>query len=130
MMFLAETIQVDVQLLTFGAGFVVPLLVGVLSRAKAPQGVKVALNLGLSTVAGALATAIEAEGVISPSDWATGIVMTWLVSTVSYYGLWKPSGVEPAIQRGTRSFGAGVPKIVTSEGPPRRRNRPLRADRR
>lgn len=109
-MFLLATnhiLQLDVQFLNFAVGVLIPLLVGLLTKLEAPSGLKAVLNLALSAVGGALATAIAAEGNVVLEEWVVGIGMTWLASIVSYSGLWVPTGAAPKVQEATRDFGIG-----------------------
>jgi hypothetical protein len=100
-------VEVDVSALNFVAGLVVPLLVALLAKWHAPSGLKSVLNLLLSAIAGAVTIAIQADGKIVPSEWITGMGMTWLTSIVSYYGLWKPTNVASVVGLKTRNVGVG-----------------------
>ncbi len=103
----ATVVNLDVQALAFAAGVGVPILVGVVTRSNASSGFKAVLNFLLSAVAGALAVAIEAEGVVDVGSVVLGIGSVWVVSVATYYGLLKPTGVSGAVQRSTASFGVG-----------------------
>lgn len=113
-----EAIQVDLSLLNFVVGFVIPLLVGLITKLRASSGLKASMNLALSVVGGAIVTVIEADGTIE--DWKqflTGIVMTWLISQTSYTGLWKPNGVSAKVQEATANTGLGSPNLEVAVAP-------------
>lgn len=96
---LAQTISILV-------GFVIPLLVGLLSRLNASRHLKAVLNFALSALAAALSGIIPDQ----PFYWSGFVVtfaLTWATSVASYYGLLKPSGVAGSVAEKTSSFGIG-----------------------
>lgn len=98
--------QFDVQILTVISGVFIPLLVGLVSKQITHSGVKAVLNALLSTAAGTLAVLIETGGEVSDVKiWIFNIALTWVISIATYYGLWKPTGVAPAVQDATKGFG-------------------------
>lgn len=110
-------IHLNPTVLTYASGFLVPLAVGVLTKLHASKGLKAVLNLVLSAIAGGLAVALTSNGDVQLSTWLAGIAQTFVVSIASYYGLWKPTGVAPAVQQGTATLGIG------SSTPPPAQNR-------
>lgn len=100
-------IHLNPTVLTYASGFLVPLAVGALTKIHASRGLKAVLNLVLSAIAGGLAVAITSNGDVQLSTWIAGITQTFVVSIASYYGLWKPTGVAPAVQQGTATLGIG-----------------------
>jgi len=87
------------------SGVIVPILVALLTKMRAPSSVKAVVNAFLSAVAGALATVI-------PGDWqwkpfAVAALSTWAVSVATYFGLWKPTGVSATVQQATTNVGLG-----------------------
>lgn len=109
--------QLDVQTLTI-LGWMIPLVVGVVTKKWANAGVKAVTNLALSAVVGGIAVATEANGHVMLKTWLFNIVATFLQSIVAYYGLWKPTGAAPALQEATASFGlgSGQPEPVNGNG--------------
>lgn len=93
------------QTISILVGFVIPLLVGLLSRLNAPRHVKAILNFALSAAAAAL------SGIIPDQFYWSGFIvtfaLTWATSIASYYGLLKPSGVAGSVAEKTASFGIG-----------------------
>lgn len=132
---LAAAVVVGVAYLNFVVGFIIPLLTGFLTKAKAPSWFKAVMNLGLSAVAGAVTTAIAAEGKVEVKTWVTGIMVTWAMSWASYTGWWKPSGVAEAVQQTGLQVGPEVPVVedppsdVPDEAPPRATPRPRKRTR-
>lgn len=95
----------DATLIATLVGVVVPLLVGVVTKLKAAAGVKAFLNAGLCGLGGLVATVVPETFTWRAFlvKWATA----WVVSVATYYGLWKPSGVAPAVQQSTAGVGVG-----------------------
>lgn len=86
------------------SGVIIPLLVGLLTKLNASSGVKAIFNFGLSALTAVLAT------VTDTFEWKALLVnfgLTWAVSVATYYGLWCPTGVAPAVQEATPDFGIG-----------------------
>lgn len=97
---------VDLALLTFLLAVAVPILVGALTKLDLSGGVKGFINLVLSAVAGAIATAIDGGGVFTETALlAAGEAL--IVSVAVYYGLLKPSETYQAFLRRTAQFGIG-----------------------
>lgn len=95
----------DAALLATLAGVVVPLLVGIVTKMAAPAGLKAIVNAALTALGGLVATIVPGAFRWHPflASWATA----WVVSVATYYGLWKPTGVAPAIHSSTGTVGLG-----------------------
>jgi hypothetical protein len=95
----------DAALLATLAGVLVPLLVGIVTKLDAPAGLKAMVNAALSALGGLVATLVPGDFAWHPflASWATAGV----VSVATYYGLWKPAGVAPALQQSTATVGVG-----------------------
>jgi small basic protein len=95
----------DAALLATLAGLLVPLLVGIVTKTTAPAGLKAMINAALSALGGLVATVVPGAFHWHPflASWATA----WVVSIATYYGLWKPTGVAPAIHQSTGTVGVG-----------------------
>lgn len=105
-----EVIQVDVVALSFVVGVVIPMIVGLVTKARASSALKAILNALLSAVAGYAIVAIKADGAIDLYAALIGIGMTWVTSVGTHTGLLKPAGVtgaDGAIQRSTANVGLG-----------------------
>jgi len=89
-------------------GLILPILVAALTKIDAKPAVKAVVNGLLAAVAGWIATVIPGQ----PITWqqaVTTIGIAWVASTASYFGLWKPTGVEGAVAQATSTFGVGSP---------------------
>jgi hypothetical protein len=102
-----QVIQVDVTVLTFALGTVIPLLVGLVTKLTATAQLKSILNLVISVAAGVLAVWIQAGGTITLMMLATAAFTTYMASQVTYHGLWKPTGAVDAISAATPNLGLG-----------------------
>lgn len=99
-------LKLDPRLLQLGSGIVIPLVVGWLTHLHASSKLKAILNFVLSAVAGGLSVAFASNGTVLLSTWVFGILQTFITSIVSYYGLWKPTGVAGSVQQGGLGIGA------------------------
>lgn len=105
---LANTvIQVDMAVLAFLAGTVIPLLTAVVTRSQATSGLKAVVNLVLSMAAGGVAFLVANNGQGGVLELIASIVAVYLASGVSYQNLWKPTGVTNATSSATNRFGLG-----------------------
>lgn len=103
-----QTVEVALdaaQVIGVLTGFLIPLLVGLLSKWRAPRWVKSVLNLGLSALSATLASVIPAE--FSWAAFGLTFAATWATSIASYYGLLKPTGTAQAVQLRTANVGIG-----------------------
>lgn len=87
-------------------GLFVPVLVALLTKLNASKTVKIVTNAGLSAIAGYLSTLMPGQSV-SWKDAAITISIAWAISTCSYLGLWKHSGITDQIAEVTPNFGLG-----------------------
>lgn len=86
-------------------GVLLPLLVGLVTKAQAPARVKVVANLVASALAGLLLNALNDAGVavLSVEGVATWLQQT-VISVATYLGVWKPLDV-PARLAPSRGVG-------------------------
>jgi len=95
----------DTQMIGIVGGVLVPIIVGIIAKLNAPSGLKAILNAALSAL-----TSVLAQIIPGSFQWRPFIVtwaLTWVVSVATYYGLWKPTGIAPAVQNSTSSVGIG-----------------------
>lgn len=100
-------IEVDVTVLTFVAGSILPLLTGLLTKLKASSKVKSLMNLGLSLVGGAVAYLVAHNGQADFQSLFMAVGTVYLASGTSYNNLWKPTGVAERVQNATANIGVG-----------------------
>lgn len=111
---LETVIQVDVTVLAFLAGTVIPLLTALVTKLQASSRVKAIVNLVLSLLAGSVAHLVAHDGQSNWMNLVTAMVAVYLASGVSYQNFWKPTGTSVAVQEKTSSVGLGY--RVTHEG--------------
>lgn len=108
LVYAATVLKVNATALNFIVGAIIPLAVALLAKWHASATLKAILNLGLSAVGGAVVTLAAAGGQTDDLwTWVLNIGITWLMSIVSYYGLWKPTGTAPALGTATAQVGIG-----------------------
>lgn len=113
-MLLALHVTIDVATISFVAGTLIPILVALVTRQSASPGIKAAVNLLLSIVAGALSAVVaSATGEVATLEvgsFVTSIGTAWITSIATHYGLLKPTGVTGTagvVQRNTANVGIG-----------------------
>ncbi len=90
-------------------GIAVPLVVAVLARSTAPRWLKTVANFVLTVIVGFVAPIIAGQGVPANfTEFFNSLINAFVVNIVAYYGLLKPAGITPAIQRATSNFGIGT----------------------
>jgi hypothetical protein len=109
----STTAQLDTRLLAMLAAAFVPLLVNLVTKTTASDGLKSVVNI----VAVALTSVLAIW--INPTDQPVTIwlvVNTFLLSLVTsfsaYKGVWKPTGVSGTVAAKTASVGLGSPPVV------------------
>lgn len=94
------------QLISVGAGSVVPLAVALLAKLQAPRQVKSILNVLLTTLAGAVTT-VAVSNDTTVAAYLTDIALAWFASVAGYLGFHKPTGLAGLVAFKTRRFGFG-----------------------
>lgn len=93
------------------SALVLPLLVGLVTKAEAARKVRSVLLLTLASLSTLLTRATLDDGsAVLTQGLVWDVAVTWVVAVASYYGLWKPSGVSPAINDRTSEFGVTIAK--------------------
>lgn len=99
--------ELDSTIVTMLSGVVIPILVGIIFKLRAPSAVKALGHLFLSIVAGLLNTAIFLDGVaIISRESAVNAALSYVMGVAAYYGLLQHT-VSPTINRNTAEFGIG-----------------------
>ncbi len=102
---------IEAQTVQLILGVILPLIVGVVTKANASKSVKALVLLILSLIGTTLSGAIGDDGAaVFSQEMLSGIVQTWVVAIATYYGLWKPSGASAVINTKTADFGLGKKK--------------------
>lgn len=109
-------VLLDAQTISLLCGLAIPLLVGLLTKVNAADGLKAVLNALLSALAGVLA-AFTQTGLAEPDlkTVVVSVLSTWVVSVATYYGVWKPTGVAGTVAAKTPRFGFGSPPDLETE---------------
>lgn len=105
-------IELDVLTLSLLVGTVVPLLVALVTKARASSTVKGVANLVLSFLAGGLAYLAANEGSAPWQEVAGAGLGAWTLSGVAFHNLWKPLGTTEAVADATAGVGVGKPRMV------------------
>lgn len=127
----STTYEIDVLTVARLCGLLVPLLVGVITKRYASDGLKGVLNLLLSAVSASVGTVLAANhpGDLSIADFFNSIVNAFVTSIITYYGFWKPTGIAGTVAEKTKGLpGFGKePQMETAdkgkEDPPAPRKR-------
>jgi hypothetical protein len=77
---------------------VLPILVGLLSKASWPGWVRGVLLLFLSAVKSVFESYLGAGDAFDPSRVIMGAAITFMVAVAAYFGVWRGSGVAVAAQ--------------------------------
>lgn len=96
-------------------GLLVPLIVGVISKRTANQGLKSVLNLLVSAIVGSLAYLAAADGGFDFGNFVEQTANAFLSSIVAYYGFLKPTGVAGVVANKTAGFGLGQPDLTAND---------------
>jgi hypothetical protein len=123
--------EIDVLTVARLCGLLVPLLVGVITKRYASDGLKGVLNLLLSAVSASVGTVLAANhpGDLSIADFFNSTVNAFVTSIITYYGFWKPTGIAGTVAEKTKGLpGFGKePALETAdkgkEDPPAPRKR-------
>lgn len=100
------SITLDLATWAFLGGTIVPILVGLLTKLRAPSAVKGTVNLVLSAIAGLIATAQVTDGVLT-KEAIVAVFLSLIASTATYHGVLKPVGVTGGVQKATAQVGIG-----------------------
>lgn len=101
---MTEGIVLDIATWSLIASLVIPLLVGVVTKEVASQGLKATLLALFSAANGVVSSAIQNEGLLTQATF-TAAVVSFVVSVATYYGYLKPTGVAPAVAEKTSDVG-------------------------
>lgn len=88
-------VTVDLALLAFVGGTLVPALVALVARRRAHPAVKGGLNFVLALAAGLVAAAQAADGVVS-KEGAVAVLFSVVTAQAMHLGLLKPFGITGA----------------------------------
>ena len=101
------TFHLNVALLSFITGSVIPLLVALVTKLNARSHIKAIANVVLSVVAGTVAYLVEHNGAANATQLVGAVIAAYLASGVTYQNFWKPTGVAPKVAAATPNAGLG-----------------------
>jgi hypothetical protein len=81
---------------------ILPLVVGLVTTRATPSAAKAMLLAGLNILSTGLTDllfAINTDAEFDLGNWLVAAITSFATSAATYYGLWKPTGVAPALQR-------------------------------
>lgn len=107
-------IELDVLTLALLTGTVIPVLVGLVTKAEASSTVKGVANIVLSFAGGALTFLATNSGSAPWQEVASAGLATWVVSGTAFHNLLKPVGVIDLVEQKTGTFGVGKVKPARS----------------
>lgn len=96
-------------------GVLVPLLVALVTKKVASQGLKGVINLFLSAVAGSTAYLIAHDGGYNFEGFFNQTLDAFIASITAYYGLIKPTGLAGTVAEKTANFGLGSPPTMETD---------------
>lgn len=117
------TVHVDVEVLDGIAAFVIPLLVGIVTKFVAPSMLRSALLAVFAVAAVAVTNAIAAGGDLDVDSLFVQAVVVFAGAFGIHKGLLENVGVAPAVRVATGSIGVGKGRTL----PPEWREKALRA---
>lgn len=104
---------VDITSIAVIISFFIPLLVSVLAKKTASDGLKAVINLVATAIASAVALWLNPHD--GPITWALALntfFFSLAASLVSYKGVLKPTGIAGSVANATAGFGLGSPPTL------------------
>lgn len=118
-----QSVTLDLGLLSKLVGVLLPLLVGLVTKKRAPAWLKAVLLALLAAVAGVITDAISNGGTIVVKQAIDAGLTAWVLGVGSYYGLHKPAGIAAAVQNVAPNVGIGAASPPPEARPPAPRQR-------
>ena len=103
-----RVLEVDLTVLNFLIGSVIPLLTALLTKFSASSTIKAVFSLGLSIGVGVVNTLVAADGKASIGVLAASAITVYLAHGVSYNNLLKPTGLAGSVKNVAPNFGLGT----------------------
>lgn len=103
----SDVIHVDLTNLQLLATVFIPLLVGIVTKARASRLFKSVTHAVLAAAGGLVATAMNNGGNVPTKAAVSNIIAAFVISTAVHYKVWKPSGVTDKVVNATADIGVG-----------------------
>lgn len=99
--------QTPLQMWELVVGFLSPVLLAVVMQPRWPRSAQALVAFAWCVIAAGVG--LYLDGRLDAADWAASTLKVLVAAIASYQGVWKPTGVAPAIERATTVSGAGNP---------------------
>lgn len=97
-------------------GFLIPVLTALVAKKVASSGLKSVVTLVLSALTATIATIVAADGHgFAWQAFVNAFLNTFGPAIVTYYGLWKPTGLAGTVAQATQGFGVGPRPVLETE---------------
>ena len=94
-------------------GLLIPVLTALITKRLASQGLKAVTTTVLSAVTAAAAVLVAADGhSFAWQAFVNAFINAFVPAIVTYYGLWKPTGVTGSVAAATHRFGIGPRPVL------------------
>lgn len=80
-------------------GLLLPALIALVNQAHWPSGFKAVVAFIACFIAAGITA--WAEGTLTFANWATSLIVVFTTARTTYAGLWRPTGVAPALESST-----------------------------
>ena len=84
--------------LTLVVTLLLPILVGVVTKASTPSSIKAVLLLALSAVTAIGSNLLAVNGATDVGPMVTAVLSTFVVAVAAHFGFWKPTEVTAKVQ--------------------------------
>lgn len=99
-------LTINAELVLIITATLIPLVVGIITKLTAPGALKSILLIVIGAVATAIAVSTGADGVAVISKVTLIESFRTVVTSIAmYYGVFKPTGISPAINKATENIG-------------------------
>lgn len=99
-------LTINAELVLIITATLIPLVVGVITKLTAPGALKSILLIVIGAVATAIAVSTGADGVAVISKVTLIESFRTVVTSIAmYFGVWKATGISPAVNKATENIG-------------------------
>lgn len=100
-------INIDAMLLALLSGSIIPFVTGLVTKMSASSKLKAGLSIVLAGVVAVVAYATDTAGVGTWKEATFIFVAAAIAQASSWQGVWKPTGIGPAVADITADVGIG-----------------------
>jgi uncharacterized membrane protein YhiD involved in acid resistance len=84
--------------LTLAVTLLLPILVGLVTKASWSSGLKAVLLLAFSAATAIISNLLAVDGVTDVGPMVTAVISTFVIAVASHFGFWKPTEVSAKAQ--------------------------------